>query len=213
MNYGQLKTLVQQYLECEETTFVANIGQFVKQCEEDVYRQVQLPDLIVTATSTFIAGNQYVPLPSDFISPYYMAVVLPTGEYQMLLSKDHSFIRETYPTVNLTGVPRFFAVFDEDAMLVGPTPDQNYAVELNYFNFPASLSIGGDGGTTWLSVNAENALLYGTVVQGYTYLKGDQDIIKQYTDQYTSALSQLKVIAEGRDRKDSYRKSDRRLPT
>jgi hypothetical protein len=143
-----------------------------------------------------------------------MAVVLPSGEYQMMLSKDHSFIRETYPTVNLTGVPRFFAVFDENAMIVGPTPDQSYQVELNYFNYPISLVDlpNGDANVTWLSENAENAIVFGTVVQGYTYLKGDQDIIKQYTDMYTSALSQLKVIAEGRDRKDQYRKSDRRLP-
>lgn len=213
MNYGQLRTAVQQYLECTEATFNANFPQFVRLCEEDVYRQIQLPDLIVTSLSNVVSGNQYVPLPDDFLSPYYLAVQLPTGEWQMMLSKDHSFIRECYPVVSLTGVPRFFAVFDESAMIIGPTPDANYPIELNYFNFPPSLSAGADAGTTWLSENAENALLFGTIVQGYTYLKGDQDIIKQYTDQYTSALSQLKVIAEGRDRKDSYRKSDRRLPT
>lgn len=213
MNYAALKTLVAQYLECTEATFAANIGQFVKLCEEDVYRQIQLPDLIVTSLSNVVAGNQYVPLPNDFLSPYYLAVQLPSGEWQMMLSKDHSFIRECYPVVSLTGVPRFFAVFDEDAMIIGPTPDLNYPIELNYFNFPPSLADAGDNGTTWLSVNAENCLIFGTILQGYIYLKGDQDIIKQYTDQYTSALSQLKVIAEGRDRKDSYRKSDRRLPT
>lgn len=212
MNYGELKTLVQQYLECEETTFNTNIGMFTRLAEEDIYRLVQIPDLVQTSTSNCINGTPYIPLPADFLSQYYMAIINSDGMYKMLLSKDHTFIRETYPNPSDIGEPRFFAVFNENAMILGPTPDQDYKIELNYFYFPPSLSDGGDAGITWLSENAEQCILFGTIIQGYIYLKGDQDVMKGYQDRYQSALAELKVIAEGRDRKDSYRKSDRRQP-
>lgn len=211
MNYTDLKALVQQYLECSETTFNTNIDTFIQLAEEDIYRSVQLPDLVQTATSNCITNSPYIPLPQDFLSQYYLAVIV-NGSYQMLLSKDHTFIREVYPDQTATGVPRFFAVFNENALIVGPTPDQDYPVELNYFYFPPSLTVGDGSQTTWVSENAEQAMLFGTILQGYIYLKGDQDVIKMYSDRYQNALAQLKTIAEGRDRKDSYRKSDRRLP-
>ena len=212
MNYGELKTLVQEYLECEEATFVANIDQFVKLAEEDIFRQVQLQDLMETSTATLTVGDQYLALPTDFLSIYSLAVIV-SGSYQMLLSKDHSFMREVYSDTSVTGVPRFYAFFDEATLMLGPVPGSGYTVELNYFYEPASLSAGADSGTTWLSENAEQALLFGTVLQGYIYLKGDQDVIAGYQNQYQSALAALKIIAEGRNRKDSYRKSDRRIPT
>lgn len=212
MNYGELKTLVNQYLEVNETTFNDNIDVFVRAAEEDIFRQVQLPDLMQTSTANFIAGNQFLPVPSNFLSPYSLAVVV-NGQYEMMLSKDHSFIRETYPGVSQQGVPRFYAVYNDANFLIGPVPDDDYVVELNYFYEPPSLTAGSDSGTTWLSINAENAILFGTLIQGYTYLKGDQDVAKQYVEQYQTALAALKVLAEGRNRKDVYRTSDRRIAT
>ena len=212
MNYLELKNAVKTYLECDETDFNNNFDMFVELAEEDFYRQVQLPNLMQTATATFLVNDRYLPLPSDYLSPYSLAVILPSGEYRMMLSKDHSFIRETYPNPNLTGVPRFYAQFDNMTFLIGPTPDQNYPVEMNYFYIPASLTTLGDDGETWLSINGENAILFGTIIQGYIYLKGDQDVIASYKEQYAQAIASLKIIAEGRDRKDSYRTSDRRLP-
>lgn len=211
MNYGELKTLVQQYLECEETTFVANIDQFVKLAEEDIFRQVQLQELMETATASLVPSNQYLDLPTDFLSIYSLAVIVG-GVYQMLVSKDHSFMREVYSNPSTEGVPRHYALFDDETIILGPVPNSAYTVELNYFFKPVSLTAGADGDSTWLSTNAEQAILFGTILQGYIYLKGDQDIIASYTDRYQSALAQLKIIAEGRNRKDSYRKQDRRLP-
>jgi len=211
VNYGELKTLVQQYLECEETTFVDNIDQFVKLAEDDIFRQVQLQDLMKTDTGTTVLNVQNIALPGDFLSIYSVSIKV-NGVYQMLLSKDYSFIREVYADDTATGIPRFYAFYDEANLMLGPVPNAAYPVEFNYFFEPTSLTAGGDSGTTWLSENGEQALLFGTVVQGYIYLKGDQDVIAQYTNQYQSALAALKIIAEGRNRKDSYRKSDRRIP-
>lgn len=211
MNKGEVVSFCKQYLECEEATFVANIDQFIRMAEDDINRQVQLQELMETSTAVLSIGDQYLALPDDFLSIYSLAVVV-NGEYRMMLSKDHSFIREVYPDTTQTGVPRFYAFFNESALMLGPPPDQTYGVELNYFFEPTSLADGDDTATSWLSINAEQALLFGTILQGYIYLKGDQDVIQSYTNQYQTALASLKVIAEGRNRKDSYRKSDRRIP-
>lgn len=211
MNYGELKTAVKQYLECDETTFNTNIDTFFELAEEDIYRQVQLPDLMETATSMCFLGDRYLPLPTDFLSPYSLAVIV-AGEYRMLLNKDHSFIREVYPNPDALGVPRYYAMFDDQTLLLAPTPAEAYTVEMNYFYIPPSITSGGDSMTTWLSTKAINALLFGATIQGYIYLKGDQDVIAQYREQYAQAIASLKIIAEGRDRKDSYRTSDRRIP-
>lgn len=211
MNLGELKTLVKQYLECEETTFNDNIDNFIRFAEEDIMRQVQLLDLMETSTSSLVPGTPYLEMPSDFLSAYSLAI-LNAGEWTYLLSKDHSFIRETYPGSADTGTPRFFAMFDDETMMLGPTPDSDYTIELNYYYTPPSLTDGSDSNETWISQKGENALLYGTIIQGYIYLKGDQDVMKQYIETYSNAIQQLKVIAEGRNRKDSYRKSDKRVP-
>lgn len=212
MDYGTLKELTQQYLENREPSFVDNLPTMIRAAEEDIFRQVQLPDLMQTSTSSCIPGDFFLPLPLDFLSPYSLGVVVG-GEMQMMLSKDQSFIREAYPSVGGSGVPRFYAVYNDAYLMLGPTPDAPYQVELNYFYEPPSLTVGPDNHTTWLSINAENALLYGTLIQGYTYSKGDQDVFAQYQTQYQTALAALKVLAEGRNRKDVYRLSDRRLPT
>lgn len=211
MNYGELKTLVKDYLEVDETTFNSHIDQFVRLAEEDIFRQVQLQDLMETATASLVVGDQYLSLPTDFLSMYSLAVIVD-GDYRMLLSKDHSFMREVYSDTSVQGVPRFYALFDEETMMLGPTPDDTYTVELNYFYEPTSLSAGADSVETWLSINGEQAILFGTILQGYIFLKGDQDVIAAYQNQYQSAIAALKVLAEGRNRKDSYRKSDRRIP-
>lgn len=212
MNYGELKSLVKQYLECEETTFVANIGQFVRLAEEDIYRQVQLQDLIEVSRVNLVPGTPYLALPQDFLSAYTLAIK-SGNEFSYLLSKDFSFIREVYPNESTTGVPRFYAFFDDETIILGPTPDDDYLMELSYYYKPTSITdADNDTNETWLSLNGTSALLFGTILQGYIYLKGDQDVIKMYTDNYTQSVAALKIISEGRNRKDSYRKSDKRLP-
>jgi hypothetical protein len=208
MNYDDLTGLVKQYLECDETTFDDNIDQFIKLCEDEIYREIQLPDLRALATSTTTSGDRFLTTPSDYLSAYYMAILID-GTYKPMLSKDESFIREVYGSSTATGKPRYFAQLDDKNFILGPTPDDIYTVEMEYFYKPESVVTANN---TWLSSNAEGALLYGTILQGYIYLKGDQDIIASYKDKYAQAIADLKIIAEGRDRKDSFRTSDKRLP-
>lgn len=211
MTYTELKALVQQYLENEETSFVANIDDFTRLAEEEIYRQVQLHDLKTLATTTTNTGDRYLATPSDFLAAYSMAVK-DGDEYTVLLSKDVSFMREAFPDTTATGKPRFYSLLDDKNFILGPTPDDEYEIEMNYFFEQESLVDIGDGKETWLSKNAKNAILFGVLYHGYIYMKGDQDVIKMYQDKYIQALADLKIIAEGRNRKDSYRTSDKRLP-
>jgi hypothetical protein len=210
MTYAELVTLLKQYLENQEATFVANIPVFVRLAEEDIYRTVQLPFLRANKTSlTFTGGIQYFTLPSDYLSSYSFAVI-NNGRFEFLLNKDVNFIREAYPDPAVTGVPRFYAQFSASQYIVAPSPASNYQTELNYYFFPETLATAG---TNWLSRNAENALLFGCLYHGYIYMKGDQDVANMYKEKYEAALGDLKTISEGRDRKDTYRVMDSRVPT
>lgn len=211
MNRGQLYTALGQYLENAETTFMANRDLFVRLAEEDIYRQVQLPALRRNSTSYFVIGNPYLSMPGDFLSAYTLAVIYG-GEHRYMLSKEVNFIREAFPDAAEQGVPRFFSYFDNDTFLIGPTPDQAYEVEMHYFHRPQSISTLTDGQTNWLLTNAENAILFGTLYHGYVYMKGDQDMVNHYKSQLDKAIGDLKVIAEGRSRKDSFRNIDARMP-
>lgn len=207
MNYDELTELMGQYLECDESTFNENKDMFIKLCEDEIYREVQLPDLRTLATASTTANSRYLAIPNDYLSAYYMAVQ-DDGQFYPMLSKDESFMREVYGGA-VTGRPRFFAQLDDVTFLIGPTPDDVYTVEMEYFYKPESIVTAG---TTWLSSRGEAAILYGSILHGYIYLKGDQDVIAAYKDKYAQAVADLKLIAEGRDRKDSFRTSDKRLP-
>lgn len=211
MTKSELYTLIQQYLENSETSFVGNLDIFVQLCEEDIFKQVQLLELRKNSTSAFDVGSPYLGTPSDFLAPYSMAVVV-AGQYQFLMQKDVSFIREAFPAPSFTGVPQYYSMFDENTFIIAPCADSAYQVELHYFYEPQSITALGDSGTTWLSINAENTLLYGSLYHGYIYMKGDADVIQFYKDQYDKSMASLKIISEGRARKDSYRTSDRRIP-
>lgn len=213
MNYGELKDLAQQFLENEEATFVANLPLFVRLMEEEVYRRVQLPELRKNSTSTFTTGSPYVQLPSDYKSAYSIAVVVDS-EYAFLQNKDVNFIREAYPNASTTGVPRYYAQFDDDTLIVCPSAASNYTLEMHYYYAPATLADeDDDDNTTWLSENAENVVLYGTLMHGYIYMKGEQDVIQYYRSKFEDAMMELQRIAEGRQRKDTYRSPDKRVQT
>lgn len=205
MNYATLLSLVQQYLEEDEATFVANIPQFVKLAEERIYRAVQLQALQKNSTTTLTTGNQYMTLPSDFWSPLELIVTVGSTQY-FLYPKDVSFIRAAYPSASgTTGRPRYYALFDEDTVIMGPTPDQGYTVELHYIYKPSSIV---DDSTTWLGTNGEQALLYATLVEAYRYLKGDEDMMRAYEQNYQEALIRLKTMAEGQNRGDAFRNAE-----
>ena len=207
MNYTQLTAALQDYLETQETSFVSNIPNFVRQAEERIYRSVQIPELRKNATAATTSGNQYLARPSDFLSVFSLAVVDGSGNYSYLYDKDVNFIREAYPSSSTSGLPKYYAQFDGDQagtegnFILGPTPNANYTVELHYYYDPPSIV---DTGTSWLGTNAEAALLYGSLVEGYTYLKGDGDMQQLYMERYAEAMGQLFGI-DVRSKRDDYR--------
>jgi hypothetical protein len=207
MNYSQLTQALQDYLETSETSFVSNIPNFVRQAEERIYRSVQIPELRKNATAATTSGNQYLARPSDFLSVFSLAVVDGSGNYSYLYDKDVNFIREAYPSASTSGLPKYYAQFDGDQtgtegnFILGPTPNATYTVELHYYYDPPSIV---DTGTSWLGTNAEAALLYGSLVEGYTYLKGDGDMQQLYMERYAEAMGQLFGI-DVRSKRDDYR--------
>jgi hypothetical protein len=207
MNYTQLTQALQDYLETSETSFVSNIPTFVKQAEERIYRSVQIPELRKNATAATTSGNQYLARPADFLSVFSLAVVDGSGNYSYLYDKDVNFIREAYPSASTSGLPKYYAQFDGDQsgtegnFILGPTPNAVYTVELHYYYDPPSIV---DTGTSWLGTNAETALLYGSLVEAYTYQKGDADMLQLYTTRYMEAMAQLFGI-DLRSKRDDYR--------
>ena len=207
MNYTQLTQALQDYLETSETSFVSNIPTFVKQAEERIYRSVQIPELRKNATAATTSGNQYLARPADFLSVFSLAVVDGSGNYSYLYDKDVNFIREAYPSASTSGLPKYYAQFDGDQsgtegnFILGPTPNATYTVELHYYYDPPSIV---DTSTSWLGTNAETALLYGSLVEAYTYLKGDADMLQLYTTRYMEAMAQLFGI-DLRSKRDDYR--------
>ena len=210
MNYAQLTTLIQDYCESTEQSFVANIPTFVQLAEERIYNTVQLPAIRKNVTGAVTSGNQYMSLPSDWLSTFSLAVIDPvTQDYEYLLNKDVNYIRAAYPPPTSTGKPAYYAIWDDTTMLLGPTPDAAYVMELHYYYYPTSIV---DAGTSWLGNNFESVLLYGAVREGYTYLKGSEDMMAYYENKYQEALGQLKRLGDGLDRQDAYRSGQARIP-
>lgn len=216
MNYSQLSTAIQDYTQNYETEFVNNIPVFVEQAEQRIYNSVQLPALRKNVTGNCTSGNKYLACPDDFLAPYSLAVIDPvTGEYYYLLNKDVNYIRQAYPVPTSTGVPKNYAIFgsrianpDELAFILGPTPNAAYAAELHYYYYPETIVTAT---TSWLGDNFDSVLLYGSLVEAYTFMKGEQDLIALYNQKYTEALGLLKRLGDGMDRQDSYRSGQVRI--
>jgi hypothetical protein len=155
-------------------------------------------------------GNKYIALPSDWLSTYSLAVFNSSNnEYTYLLNKDVNFIRQSYPDADDTGLPKYYAIWDDNTMILGPAPDLAYTAELHYYYYPASIV---NVGNTWLGDNFETVLLYGAIREGYTYLKGDPDLMQYYENKYQEALGLLKRLGDGLNRQDAYRSGQVRLP-
>ena len=190
---------------------------FITQAEKRIYNTVQIPSLRKNVTGSTTASNKYLQCPTDFLSTFSLAAINPTtGAYTFLLNKDVNFIREVFPTPTSTGAPKYYAIFgprsDNEAELtfiLGPTPDAVYSTELHYFYYPESIVTASN---TWLSDNYDPALLYGTLVEAYTYMKGEPDIIGLYDGKYKEALGQLKRLGDGLERSDAYRSGQARVP-
>ena len=200
--FTTLKTAIQDYLESTETTFVTNLPLIITQAEERILRTVQLPDFRKNVTGTMSQGNPYLTMPSDFLASYSLAI--DNSGYEYLVFKDVNFMREAYPVEATENVPKYYSIFDEDTFILGPTPNANFATELHYLYEPESITASGDG-TSWLGTNAENALLYGCLVEGYTFLKGDGDLLQWYQAKYDDSVMRLKSLGEGYDTTDNFR--------
>ena len=215
MTYEELCTAIQDYVE---NTFSADqLALFTKEAEQRIYNSIQLPDLRKNVTGVITQDNKYLSCPNDFLSVYSMAVIDPdTDEYLYLLNKDVNFIREAYPNPNDKAKPKYYAIFgpqstnvNELSFILGPTPDTDYDVELHYFYYPPSIV---DAGSTWLGDNFDSALLYGSILEAYTFLKGEPDTMTFYRQRYEEAMNLLNTLATGKDRGDAYRNGQARIP-
>lgn len=197
-----LKQAIQDYVESNETTFVNNLNTIIKQAEDRILKSIQLPDFRKSSTGTLTASNQYLQTPADFLAAYSLAV--DNSGYEYLVTKDVNAIRQMYPASSTEATPKYYGLFDDASFILGPTPDSNYSYELHYFARPVSIVDSVDG-TSWLGTNAESLLLYGCLVEAYTFLKGDTELLQVYNEQYKNALSMMKNLGEGYNTTDNYR--------
>ena len=229
MNYSTLFETIKGYLENDfpASTFTDSAGTgtvtltsteqvntFITQAEQRIYNTVQFPSLRKNVTGAVTTNNKYLSSPDDFLAVYSLAVVNTDGSYAYLLNKDVNFIRESFPTPTDTGLPAYYALFgptvsgstisNELSFLLGPTPDSNYVVELHYYYYPQSITTAASG-QTWLGDNFDSVLLYGSLVEGYTFMKGEPDLITAYNTKYMEALSMAKRLGDGMERQDAYR--------
>jgi hypothetical protein len=229
MNYSTLFTTIKGYLENDfpsvtfsdtdgssTSTFTSpeQINTFITQAEQRIYNTIQFPSLRKNVTGTLTANNKYLSAPEDFLAVYSLAVVDGDGAYSYLLNKDVNFIREAYPTPTDTGLPAYYALFgptvsgatisNELSFIMGPTPDDTYTVELHYYYYPESITTAASG-QSWLGDNFDSVLLYGSLVEGYTFMKGETDLIANYNAKYMEALDKAKRLGDGMERQDAYR--------
>jgi hypothetical protein len=201
MTYAELTAAIKDYCQNTETNFVAAIDTFIKQAEQRIYRSVNLPVSRKNVAGTITDGNQYLSMPTDFMFPLSLSLTSSSNQI-FLLNKDANFIRATYPNASTEGVPKYYGVFDIDTFIIGPTPNADFVTELHYYYQPASIVTSS---TSWLGTNADTVLLYGCLVEAYTYMKGDADMMQLYQQRYQEALMFLKLEAEGRMTGDEYR--------
>jgi len=205
--FTTLKTAIQDYTDNNETTFVANLPTFITEAEDRILNLVDLPDFRQNDTGRVSADNKYLALPDSFLAPFSLSVT-SSNVVHYLIPKDVNFIHEAFPTTTTRGRPEYYAVFDATNFILGPTPDVNYDAEIHYLQKPTSITTGS---TTWLGTNATDALLYGSLVEAYTFMKGEPDILSEYKERFNQAISRLKNLGEGRLTKDQYRNGKLRI--
>jgi hypothetical protein len=233
MTYDELFAAIQSYTENQfpdtylaDGTFVdseTQINTIIKQAEQRIYNTVQFPSLRKNVTGVLTINNKYLSAPSDFLSVYSLAVIDATGSYEYLLNKDVNFIRQAYPQPTDTALPKYYALFgptttndatpiitDELSFILGPTPDAAYSVELHYYYYPESITVAADG-RTWLGDNFDSVLLYGSLIEAYTFMKGEPDLVALYNTKYQEALALASRLGDGLERSDAYRSGQARL--
>jgi hypothetical protein len=199
MNYTELKANIQQI--CENTFTDEQLSMFTKQAEQKIFATVELPALRKNQTGSVTASNSYLTMPSNILYVYSLAVIA-SSNYTYLLNKDVNFVREAYPTQAATGVPKHYAIFDQTTFLLGPTPSQNFSMEIHYAEYPESIV---DAGTSWLGSEFDSALLNGALVEAVRFMKGEPDMVALYENLFVQAITLLKNLGDGKLRQDMYR--------
>jgi len=209
VTYTSLVQLIQNYTENTEPSFVSYIPTFVQLAEQRIYNAVQIPALRKNQVGYTTLNNKYLTLPDDWLATFSLSVIDPdTSAQEYLLNKDVEYIRESFPYPGATGKPTHYAQFDVNSLILGPTPNQSYQVELHYYYYPESIVTSE---VSWLGTNFDSVLIYGTLREAYIYMKGDQDLANMYEAKYQEALEMLKVLGEGKDRRDAYRSGQSRV--
>jgi hypothetical protein len=211
MTYGELKQAIQDYTENDETTFVNNLPLFIRLAEERILKSVQLNLFQKNQFGTMTTGNQYLAAPSDFLAPFSLSIDV-SGDAEFLLFKDLDFVQTYTPDPTTTGQPKYYAQFDVDNFILAPTPNANYTVDIHYLYRPASITAGADSGTSWLSTNAEISLLYASLIEAYTFMKGDPNLMQMYNQRYIEGIARLKNLGEAQETIDEYRYGAIRKP-
>jgi hypothetical protein len=215
MNYAQLVSAIKGYAENDfpatagSFTSTDQVNTFIQQAEQRIYNSIQFPAIRKNSTGTTTSGNKYLATPVDFLSSYSLAAIDGDGNYEYLLNKDVNFIRAAYPKATDSGIPAYYALFDDNTFILGPTPDAAYTMELHYYYYPASIVTAG---TSWLGDNFDSVLLYAALLEAAAFMKSDVDTIKNYTDRYNEALLLAKRLGDGLDRSDAYRSGQFRMP-
>ena len=200
--FDQLKQAIQDYSQNTESTFVGNLDEMIRSAEQRIFTTCDLEIFRRNQTGTITSGNQFLNVPTDYLASFSLSI-LNSSSKEFLQQKDVNFIQEFNPNSSTTGVPRYYARFDTNNFVLAPTPNANFTAELHYYYRPASLTAGSGSGTTWLSTNAPNAMLYGTLVEAYTFMKGEKDLMDLYNGRFIESLTRIKDLAEARENADS----------
>ena len=211
MTFDELKTAIQDYTENDETTFVNNLPLFIRLAEERILKSIQLNLFQKNAGGAMTTGNKFLAAPTDFLAPFSLSIEV-SGAKEFLLFKDLDFVQTYTPNATTTGQPKYYAQFDVGNFIIAPTPDAAYVVEIQYLYRPASLTAGAGSGTTWLSENAEITLLYASLIEAYTYMKGDPNLMQMYNQRYAEGITRLKNLGEAQEVVDEYRYGKLRKP-
>lgn len=209
MTYTELVAAIKSYTENDYST--TDVNTFIQNAEQRIHNTVQLPDLRRNVTGTMSLGNKYFSLPSDWLSTFSIAVINSDNEYTYLLNKDVNFVRESFPDTDsgFFGKPEYYGIFDDNTMILGPTPDANYSAELHYYYYPETIVTAGN---TWLGDNFDTALFYGALLEAAAFMKEDPDTVTQYTARYSEVMQLLKNLGDGKNRRDAYRSGQERIP-
>lgn len=216
MNYTELVAAIESTVE--NTFETADMDRFIRNAEQRIFNSIDFPLARKVSSTALTSGTRYLDCPTDFLAVYSFAIIAPTGAYTYLLPKDANFIREAYPNPTSTGTPKYYAIFGGQAadaqeltLVLGPTPNASLTTELHYFYYPESITV-ASGGQTWLGDTLDMLLLYASLVEAYTFMKGEADMMAVYETKYKESLMLAKKLGDGLEKSDAYRNGTPRVP-